>query len=356
MDDDRSSAPLLAIRTDRNNRELLFHELGEGRLRQGWGYDPSQDLHLIQEEVARGGNWWERLSNVQKEVLPHLRMLSSAWDSVQLGDWILVPNLPEAGSFLIGDVVGPYYYERLSLREENDINGLGKDYGHVLPVHLITEHGVNKYSEIVDARIRSALRPPMRMWNLDAYRDALETLANQYKAGGDFSTAKSGKARFHTALELARSYAEEQFRERLGPALDSSFQAAEWEEPISLVLRKLYPGAEVRWVAGAGEKGADVIVQFPNHFGGLPWLIVVQVKNYSDEIGSAVLEQLRTAHDHYSKEGKLLALVVMTTAERMAAGLVDGIHALEGELNVPATVVLRKEMMKILSNGLVGPR
>jgi hypothetical protein len=54
-----------AIRTDRNNRELLFHELGEGRLRQGWGYDPSQDLHLIQEEVARGGNWWERLSNVR---------------------------------------------------------------------------------------------------------------------------------------------------------------------------------------------------------------------------------------------------------------------------------------------------
>jgi hypothetical protein len=171
-----------------------------------------------------------------------------------------------------------------------------------------------------------------------------------------FPPRRSGKARFHTALELARSHAEEQFRERLGPALDASFQAAEWEEPILLVLRKLYPGAEIRWVAGPQEEGADVIVQLPNHFGGLPWLIVVQVKNYSGEISSAVLGQLRTAHDHYSKEGKLLALVVMTTAERMAAGLVDGIHALEGELKVPATVVLRKEMMKILSNGLVGPR
>jgi hypothetical protein len=335
---------------------LLLQELREGRFRQGWGYDESQDLRLIQEEVARGGNWWERLSNVQKEVLPHLRMLSSAWDSVQLGDWILVPNLPEAGSFLIADVVGPYDYERLSLPPENDVNGLGKDYGHVLPVHLITEHGVNKFSEIVDARIRKTLKAQRRMWNVDACGDALETLANQYKAGKDFSTARSGSARFHTALELARAHAEEQFRERLGPALDSSFQAAEWEEPISLVLRKLYPGAEVRWVAGPREKGADVIVQLPNHFGGLPWLVVVQVKNYSDEIGSAVLEQLRPAHDHYSKEGKLLALVVMTTAERMAAGLIDGIHALEGELNVPTTVVLRKETLKILSNGLVGPR
>jgi hypothetical protein len=42
--------------------------------------------------------------------------------------------------------------------EENNINGLGKDYGHVLPVRLITGHGVNKFSEIVDARIRSTLK------------------------------------------------------------------------------------------------------------------------------------------------------------------------------------------------------
>jgi hypothetical protein len=149
-------------------------------------------------------------------------MLSSAADGVQLEDWILLPNLSEAGSFLVAQVAGPYYYEWLSLPEENDIDGLGKDYGHVLPVRLITEHGVNK---IVDARIRSTLKAQRRMWNVDACGDALERLVNQYNASGDFSTARSGKARFHTALELARSHAEEQFREPLGPALDSYFQA-----------------------------------------------------------------------------------------------------------------------------------
>jgi len=95
-----------AIRTDRDNKSRLLSELQQGRLRQGWGYDPSQDLRLIQADIIKGGKWWERLSETQKQVLPHLLMLSSAKDSVQLGDWILVPNLPDDGYFLIVEVAG----------------------------------------------------------------------------------------------------------------------------------------------------------------------------------------------------------------------------------------------------------
>jgi hypothetical protein len=59
-----------------------------------------------------------------------------------------------------------------------------------------------------------------------------------------------------------------------------------------MVLQRLYPEADVRWVAGPRESGADVIVQIPNRFGELPWLIVIQVKNYQGEIGPAVFMQL----------------------------------------------------------------
>ena len=343
-----------AIRTDKENIPLLLGELRAGRLRQGWGHDASQNLWLVQAQISQAGKWWERLTEEQKEVLGHLKMLSASEGGVQRGDWVLLPNLPEYGPFfLVAEVTGDYYFDTLSLSENTDVNGLGQDYGHVLPVSLITEHGISRYAEIVDAGIRSTLKTPMRMWNVDGYRDAIERLIAQYKAGGEFSAATSGTARLQTAWEIALSHAAQLLQERLGSELDARFQAAEWEEPVVLVLKNLYPGADVRWVAGPQERGADVIIQLPNHFGGVPWLIVVQVKNYIGEIGPAALEQLRIAHRSYSTEGQILSLVIMTTADQMSAGLSEGTHVLEAELNIPVKVVLRKEMMKTLSNGLM---
>jgi hypothetical protein len=94
----------------------------------------------------------------QNEVRGHLKMLSKADDGVQVGHWILLPNLPEEGPFfLIAEVTGEYYFDMLSLTEDTDINDLGKDYGHVLPVRLITKDGINRYAEIVDASIRATI-------------------------------------------------------------------------------------------------------------------------------------------------------------------------------------------------------
>jgi len=332
------------MRTARERRAELLPELRNGRLRQGWGYDSSQDLRLIQAEIEHGGKWWERLNDEEKSALPNLRMLSAAEDSVHLGDYILLPNLPEDGTFLVAEVNGDYYFDMLN--EE--------DFGHVLPVSLIVAQGINRYAEIVDARIRATLRTPMRMWNVDAYGDAIEQLVEQYRRGGrDFTTPTTGEGRLQSAWDLALPHASLQLQERLGRELDARFQAAEWEEAIVLVLRSLYPGADIRWIAGPQESGADVIVQLPNHFGDIPWLIVVQVKNYAGEIGPAVLTQLRNAHTRYSTEGKILLLVVMTTAEKLSSGVSDSAHALEEELATPVKFVLRTEMMATLSDGLI---
>ncbi len=342
-----------AIRTDRENKEVLLDELRQGRLRQGWGHHPAQDLRLIQEEILRGGAWWERLSQTQKEVLPQLRMLSSSVDSVQVGDRVLVPNLPDDSSFVLTEVVGEYSYNPLSLYGKTDVNKLGQDYGHILSVRLLTEKGINKYSDHVHANIRSTLRTPMRMWNLNGYAELLEQLITDYKSGADFSTPKSGDARLKRAWEIALSHAADVLRGKLELELNARFQAAEWEEPIKTVLENLYPGSDVRWVGGPQEHGADVIVQIPNHFGGLPWLILVQVKNFTGEIGPEVLGQLKVAHDHYSKEGKLLSLIVMTTAHTESNDLPNAATAVSEQLGVPIKIVLGKEMMKILSNGLI---
>jgi hypothetical protein len=79
----------------------------------------------------------------------------------------------------------------------------------------------------------------------------------------------------------------------------------------------------------------------------------VQVKNYTGDIGPAVLDQLRTAYDRYSQEGKLLSLIVMTTAEKTSSDFLAAASLLSGKLNVPVEIVLRKEMMKIISAGLI---
>jgi hypothetical protein len=87
---ERSKRRFWAIRTDKDNSSVLFAELQKGRLRQGWGYDASQDLQLLQAEIDKGGSWWDRLKAVQKESLPQLRMLSKSEDSIQLKDIIII--------------------------------------------------------------------------------------------------------------------------------------------------------------------------------------------------------------------------------------------------------------------------
>ena len=111
-----------AIRSDKNNMKVLFGELSKGRFRQGWGYDPTQDLQLLQTEIDKGGSWWERLSAVQQEALPHLRMLARSNDSIKQGDILVIPNLPDYGFFCLAEVTGEYNYAPMRLKSDFDVN------------------------------------------------------------------------------------------------------------------------------------------------------------------------------------------------------------------------------------------
>jgi hypothetical protein len=347
-----------AIRSDKHNIPLLFAELQKGRLRQGWGYDATQDLRLLQTEIDRGGSWWAKMTPIQREALPNLRMFSKSNDSIKLNDIIIIPNLPEYGMFCIAEVSGEYIYDPLHLSKENDINDIEQDYGHILPVRLLAGKGVNKYAEGVPASIRSTLRTPMRMWNLDDYKEDIDKLLEYIKAGAGvaLTTAFSGEARLEKAWAAALANAAEFLQSKLSKELNARFQAAEWEEPITLILGNLYPkpAANIRWVGGPVENGADVVVEIQNHLGGLPWLVIIQVKNYAGRLGpSPALEQLKTAYDHYSKEGRLLLLVVMTTADEASPEFLAGAQSLENELKIPVQAILKKQMMKLLSEGLL---
>ena len=336
-----------AIRTDRVNRKLLYEELKQGRLRQGWGWDPSQDLRLVQAKLEKN----EGLTETEQHVLPHLRMLTSRDDGVKPGDWILLPNLPEDRFFVIAEVTGDYYYEPVRLSPEQDYNGFHQDYGHILPVRRLTTNPINKYSEHVHAGLRTTLKARSRMWSLDKYAEEIEELVEKANQGVDLSQAQGGKERLGSALKEARAKVVPKFKEELENELKARFQAAEWEEPIVQALKRLYPEAEVDWVAGSQEEGADVVVYIPDYFSedGGSWVIPVQVKNYTGEIGAHVLNQLRRAFNVYSHKGRVLSLVVMTTAERASKELQEAAAVLSEELGVPIRLVLREKFLDLLA-------
>ena len=342
-----------AIRTDRTSKPLLLNELNQGRLRQGWGYDHKQDLRLIKKEIDKDDKWWERLSKAQRAALPHHRMLSSFDDSIQINDRVVVPNLPEDGSFIIVEVTGEYYFEPLQLSKDNDNNEFVEDYGHILPIQVLTDKGINKYANHVHANIRSTLRTPMRMWNLDRYRNELEDILEKYEKGIDFSTPTTGQSRLETAWENSLNKANQMLQGELGLELDKRFRAAEWEEPIINALKKLYQNADVNGVGGPQEHGADIIVTIPNYFDALPWLIIIQVKNYTGEIDTQVLDQLRTAYNKYGTDGKVLSLVAMTTADKASADFTKAREELSTELDIPVSLILRKNLLEIMAEGFI---
>ncbi len=337
-----------AMRTDKYNRNLLWRELKAGRLRQGWGYDPSQDLRI----VASAAEAKQPLTDIQEQTKRHRRMLTSQPDGIKPGDWILAPNLPEPGMFVIVEVAGDYYYEPLTLYKREDVNGLGQDYGHVLPVKILTPKGVNKYAEGVHASIRSTLTTRGRLWSLDKYAGHIESIVADYKAGKDLSQPTSDEQRAALAAEKVR----EVLQEKLFMELENRFQAAEWESVIARALESLYPGSVVRRTGGRNEKGADIVLQIPDWFDPAEetsWQVLIQVKNYEGAIGPKALEQLRQACNEYGDRGPILLLAILTTAEKASEEALQEAGRLSRELRTPVRIVTRKALAKLLTEGLV---
>lgn len=342
------------IRTDRRIKPLLVEELRSGRLRQGWGYCDDQDLRLIKVRIDKGTGGEAGLSASQRDAIRNLKMLTASEGGIRPGDVVLTPNLPEEGHFFITEVAGAYRFEMLDLRNTpHDVNGVGSDYGHILPVRLLSPAKVNRYSDRVHADIRTTLRSPGRMWNADWCGEKIEQLITDIRNGVDLSPPATGRARLGAAWEAAVAHATDELRRKLEPGLTSRFRAAEWEEPIKIAVESLYPSCNVRWVGGPQENGADIIVELPNYFAEKPWLILVQIKDYSGEIGPSVVSQLLKALEHYGNDGNVICLVAMTMAERASADFYERANTASREVGVPIEVVCREKMLDLMADGLV---
>lgn len=149
------------MRSARTNAGWLWSEVLAGRLRQGWGYRPEQDLVLLRDRRERG----EPMSQDDDWAWPNRRMLSDEPDGMQIGDLIFAPHLPQPGRWAILRITGAYRYQ---------IDPEHGDFGHILPVEVLMPGAPD--ADLTPA-LQSVRRYPARLRRLSrAAYDDLESL------------------------------------------------------------------------------------------------------------------------------------------------------------------------------------
>ena len=355
-----------AFRTYKEHPKTIYDEIQKNRLRQGWGYDQEQDLRKIDTIRKFNEEWKKKLSDPQKEALKNLVMLADPTEyRMQIGDIILVPNMPEWGHFCLVRITGEYYFDMMELPK-----GDGKDIGHILPVELLTPGGVNNFNELVDARIRRSFRSQHRIWSLNGYAEHIEKILKAQSSGNmDLKSYEDSASRLTQAKAAALKNSRDHLKKSMKQALEARFKNEEWEEPIAQMLERLYPEAEVQRTGGVKEHGADIVVDIPNYLGVRTtnedpnhrdlndltfFRMIIQVKNYGGELSeSHPLEQLQQAIQYWGAEETIVSASVITTAKTVAPVVEKERKALENKFGLPVSIITRDTLLDMMTNTLL---
>lgn len=146
---------------NKRDASVLFDELRAGRLRNGWGSLPSQDLRLI-DEKWRGG---QPLDSEERLAWKGRLMLIGVFEEgVRPNDIIFVLNLPGDRELCLARVAqgAEYSFEPLQNAQWPQ-----PDYGHLLPVELLTQDPIDLASHpALSPELRNALRPRNRVFRI----------------------------------------------------------------------------------------------------------------------------------------------------------------------------------------------
>lgn len=340
-----------AMRTSRNtekDRTFIVSELGEGRLRQGWGYSPCQDLRKIEGKQSSTG--YASLHDDEKAAWGHWKMAGEALvnskDSIKEDDIVLIPNMPTEGLFTLCRVTGSYSYA---------IDASMLDFGHIRPIELLTPGGVAN-SHGSSGLVRS-LRCRSRLWSLDNHLESINDVLSLYvEKGQSLRSGVDHLTRASRAIAPALDRSLNELALAIESPLRSNLQSAEWEPVLEAALSPLMKNVEVYQTGGPNEKGADLEIHIPNPFmPGSPWVVVVQIKDYVDEISVQVADQLEQAiterRDRDVRVGQLIAVVLASTSALPSKALLKRIDELVEKYGTPVACVHGHDLMRVLARG-----
>lgn len=246
-------------------KELLEHK----HLRQGWGYDPGQDLRnmTVNEGASRNRSMFK----------------------VKQGDILLVPSLCSPDTVAVvratQDFATGYRFE---------IDPTLKDFGHIFPAEYVTEF--RRHNSLV-GKLKASLRTPMRFWGLDDFAKIIEQLIATPRAS--LLEVKDYNNQYEEVEESVFDAFAEDFKRILYDKMYSQFSESEWEFVLVHGLRRLYPHYKVERVGGKTEKehGADIIIKIPSPltYDESYYVIAIQVKDYNNVVGYGPIDQVSKA-------------------------------------------------------------
>ena len=318
----------VVIRTSAQHREFVADELRQGRLRQGWGWEPSQDLRKLKSRIEAGESLpdWEQAAWRNRGLL-----------ELVVGDLIVMPNVPWYGVWSIANVAGePYAYE---------IPAAIGDLGHIVPVRpLLKTDGslavVNPRNALVDARLRGTMRTMRRMWRIDWLGEAVNALVKAIREGVDVGE-ETEPGQIHAAFldNVRRGAMSEVARQ-----LDRFYRGAEFEALLVHLLGEIYGRDAIEHVAGPTEAGVDLIVTAREPL-GVAFRVGVQAKRYrGTHHDTYALDQVQ----HALEQHRLHGLVVLTSAERLSAEFEAQLRDLQEKLHVDVQCWTLEELTRLV--------
>lgn len=336
-----------AMRTDRDNAELILDELRQGRLRQGWGYAPDQDLRLLVKRREAGLTFTPEEQSAWRN-----RPMLGGQNGINSGDIVLLPNLPRGREFLLVEVVGPYTFDPIPLDAKTDINNLRRDYGHVLPVKKVaTPAPIPMQDEQLHAGLRSSLTCRSRLWSLYEYGSNIEELLSSRRAATDWNLDRAFQRMIDDALAAAGDHLESE----IGDRLTQRFSRAELEVPCALLVGHLFPGAKVDRRGGPAEHGADIVATWDDPLAAsgspsnLSWRAVFQVKDWRGTATNlGALRQLEDAIRKYSDEYPVRGAYLLTLSDSESEEFRAYREEKSKELQCPLTFVGRKRLLGLM--------
>lgn len=313
-----------AMRTDKDSIKFIFRELKKGKLRQGWGWRDDLNLNIIRNALQKG----KKLNDDQEDVWRRQRrMHPKEEDSIQKGDYIILPNLPKIGLWSVAKVSGGYNY---------DIDSKMENFGHILDVKLLNPSlPINPNSEYVSANLRKTMTCRQRLWNIDEYEEDIEKLILAIENGREISKPI-------TEIEkIEKIY--NRISKKLEKELRNKYHGYEFEFPIEKLLEKIYQNVEKR--AGSGEKGADFICDFTDNL-GVSYRIAVQVKMWEGETDwERPLKQIKKAYNNYEN---ISAGVIITTSDTFSENFEASRRDLEKKLDIPIVIIDKRKLINLL--------
>ncbi len=311
-----------AFRVDKNNLTYVKNEINEGRLRQGWGWDPRQNLANMSMDEGAGRN-------------------KPMYNKVKKGDILLIPRIPNWDNVTIVEAT-----EDWNLGYRFEIDPQINDLGHIFPAKIVNHF--TRGNRYISGKIRATLGNLGRFWNINSCAIDIEKLLNIPEE--ELSKSQRHEDRFFASIDSAfiETFKIDEFNNKIYNRMTESFQAAEWESALVAGLKVIFPKPyyNCQKVGNSNEEkhGSDILIRMQGLTPDFQYGIAIQVKDYTGIVSSDVIDQINKSENHWLKveSRKIIEkIVILTKAEEK-----NNLHLINNSSNV--RFIFSKELKELL--------